>query len=421
MPVKTRIPLLKDHHSHPSVYAAMNTCVDLRGVADRDEAERRIRQSGDEIVFVLGWNDSLFDFDAPFLDRLPPVFVCNTSLHAYRANRAARRRLAESHPEVIGGIDDTDWVERNLQAIFKLIVAVRGCSAEILTAFYRRLAEQGVGYAEEMLLPNRAVVDAFDEAGLTERTAFWADPDVYFGLDEAMRRRIHGIKLFSDGAVGARTAAMSQPYPTGEEGILLRGDDELYRLLGELSSTGKPVAIHAIGDRAADHVLTALERVRGDGAGFPAIRIEHAQYITLKDARRAKALGVVLCMQPNFSPETIGYRDRLSEAQCRSNNPFRMLIDEVGFVPGDDLILGSDGMPHGAAVALETSLFPPLDAQRLTLEEFVAGYCLGDESDGSIEIEIDEGRRSVAIQEIATRSNLKKHASVWRQEDYRGP
>ena len=79
-----------------------------------------------------------------------------------------------------------------------------------------------------------------------------------------------------------------------------------------------------------------------------------------------------------------------------------MLIDEVGFVLGEDLILGSDGMPHGAATALQTSLFPPVPGQRLTLDEFVAGYCLpwGDLSHGSIDVMIDEERRSVEVGDV---------------------
>ena len=67
-----------------------------------------------------------------------------------------------------------------------------------------------------------------------------------------------------------------------------------------------------------------------------------------------------------------------------------MLIDKAGFVPGEDLILGSDGMPQGAEAALQTALFPPFPQQRLTLDEFTAGYCMRDKSYGQIHLEIDE-------------------------------
>jgi hypothetical protein len=67
-----------------------------------------------------------------------------------------------------------------------------------------------------------------------------------------------------------------------------------------------------------------------------------------------------------------------------------MVIDKAGFVPGEDLILGSDGMPHGAEAALHAALFPPFPQQKLTLEEFIAAYCMPDKSYGEINLEIDE-------------------------------
>ena len=79
-----------------------------------------------------------------------------------------------------------------------------------------------------------------------------------------------------------------------------------------------------------------------------------------------------------------------------------MLIDEVGFVPGEDLVFGSDGMPHGAEYALQMALFPPMPSQKLALDEFVAGYAHTDLTAGWIEVEIDEPSRAVKITDIST-------------------
>jgi len=404
MATRARLPLLEDHHTHPSIYGAMRTCPDLRQIGDKTQALALMRQPNEAFVFALGWNDSLFAFDDEDLADLPAVFIVNTSLHRFRLNDAARERLAETHPEVVANIDDQDWVERHLQTILKLIVELKGCDATCLAAFYDDLLAQGVWYAEEMLLPDRASVEAVEATGLGERTLLWADPETYRSLDAAVRDQVHGIKLFTDGALGARTAAMVEPLLSGECGILLRTDMELRATLGRLESVGKPLAIHAVGDRALDQILTALEDVGHDGVAFPGIRLEHCQFTTSENARRVKALGAVLSMQPNFSIETYDYSDRLPAAYCALNNPFRRLIDEDGFVPGDDLILGSDGMPHGAQFALEMALFPPLDSQRLTLEEFVAAYCMPDLSTGSLEVLIDDDRRSVTLQVVPAAS-----------------
>ncbi len=94
-------------------------------------------------------------------------------------------------------------------------------------------------------------------------------------------------------------------------------------------------------------------------------------------------------MQPNFSTDSVDYRDRLDDQYCRANNPFRMLIDEIGFEPGRDLIFGSDGMPHGIEFALQQSLFPALESQVLTVEEFRLGYCFKSDEPGYVEVEMD--------------------------------
>lgn len=398
---RERIPLLKDHHNHPSVYGAMRTCVDLANVDDKTTALDLISSRGEEIVFALGWNDSLFGFEDSDLEALPPVFIVNTSLHGFRVNDAGRERLRRTHPGIVERFDDQAWIERNLHRLFKLIVEVRGCDASCLTAFYDDLLARGVWYAQDMLLPGLLSIDAVEQAGFTERTLLWADPDTYRSLDPEARDKVHGIKLFMDGALGAYTAAMNEPLQTGQRGILLRSDEELHETLEGISDYGKPLAIHVLGDRAADQILAALEALAAAGTTFPGIRLEHCQFITPEHARRIKRLGAVLSMQPNFSIESLSYADRLTPEQCGRNNPFRRLIDEDGFVPGEDLVLGSDGMPHGAQFALQMSLFPPLSSQVLTLEEFVAGYCMPESGPGSLELEIDDDRRAVRILSVS--------------------
>jgi predicted amidohydrolase YtcJ len=392
-----RIPLLNDHHSHPSAYAAMNACLDLRGVTDKERALELIRHRHDDLVFVLGWSNSLYSFDSDDLDSLPPVFISNESLHGFVMNDDAGRRLRRDYPDIVANIADQDWIERHLDRILRMIVGVRGCRPDDIRVFFDRLLELGVWSAEEMLLFGAEEIDTFVELGYLDRTVFWANPEVYETLDDETREHVHSIKLFTDGAFASRSAAMAEPFLSGDPGILLRSDEDLRTTLTALREIGKPVAIHAIGDRAIEQVVSTVEELQRDLGEHPPVRIEHASLITPDQARRAKALGMTLSMQPNFNIESVSYSDRLSERDRARIYPYRMLIDDAGFVPGEDLILGSDGMPHGAEYALQQSLFPPHDAQRLTLDELVAGYCLPDESRGHIEIEIDDAARQVRV------------------------
>ena len=250
-----------------------------------------------------------------------------------------------------------------------------------------------------MLLVSDEEIRLFDEAGLGDRTRFWSAPETFDAASPANRARIHGIKLFTDGAIGATTAALHDRYLTADhKGILLYGDDELQRLIAKYAAD-KPIAIHAIGNAAIDQVVTAVEAVARGGGLRHDIRMEHAQFISESTARRAKALGMHLCMQPNFSEDSIAYADRLPAGYPARNIPFRMLIDRIGYVPGEDLYFGSDGMPHGIHEALRQSLFPDggYEGQLLTLDEFVAGYCLPDFTAGAVAVEIDEVQRHVSV------------------------
>jgi len=102
-------------------------------------------------------------------------------------------------------------------------------------------------------------------------------------------------------------------------------------------------------------------------------------------------------MQPNFISDSVDYSDRLPQSFLAENNPFRMLIDELDFVPGKDLIFGSDGMPHGIAYPAQWSLFPPFSAQRLDLDELIAGYGPAQGTTGSVRLAVDEDTKKVSI------------------------
>jgi predicted amidohydrolase YtcJ len=190
---------------------------------------------------------------------------------------------------------------------------------------------------------------------------------------------------------------MAGTFLGGEAGLLIYSGPELERELVELQALDKPIAIHAIGGRAVAQVLTALERLADRKLAFPWVRMEHVQFITLAEAQRAKALGVILSMQPNFNSDSEDYADRLGAGDLVANNPFRMLLDQAGFRCGEDLILGSDGMPHGVEYALQWSLFPAFPGQRLTVAELTAGYGLPPEGQGHATLSVDPEQRKVRL------------------------
>jgi hypothetical protein len=110
------------------------------------------------------------------------------------------------------------------------------------------------------------------------------------------------IKIFVDGALGSRGAAMIEPYSDApdEKGLVVTPEDEVYRLSKRALQCGLQVAIHAIGDRANRITLNAFQRALEDNPDVKdhRFRLEHAQVVALEDIPKFAPLGVVLSMQP---------------------------------------------------------------------------------------------------------------------------
>ena len=394
---KFQLPLLIDHHLHPYMYAALKDCIDLRFVEEKEEALSILKKGKkDEINVGIGWNNSLYSFTDQEMDPLPPSFILNASLHSYMMNKPAMELLKDENKDIVDHLGDSEWAEKNFSVVAKFAESLNPCTIDKLKDYYNDLLNSGIWYAEEMLLISEVEIDLLKQAGLIDRARFWADISTYKTLSKNTQKYIHGIKIFTDGAFGSKTANIKTPFLTGEEGIQVFSDDELRQKIVEVAELGKAVAIHAIGDGAIEQVITVLGTLIEEISSIPEIRMEHCQLITKSNAEIAKGLGITLSMQPNFNVDSLYYTDRLPQHYILENNPFRMLINEVGFTPGKDMIFGSDGMPYGVDDSLKCSLFPPYPSQKLTLDEYIAGYCMPDMEHGYIDIEVDEEKRLIS-------------------------
>jgi predicted amidohydrolase YtcJ len=393
---KIRMPLLKDHHNHLTIYGLLHRCLNLQTVKEKTGAITKMQTLDKETVsVVLGWNSGYFKFTDEDLGCLPPVIIVNISLHNFTMNPGAEERLRETYPEIVANYKNPGWYEDHFPRMMLFLAGLVEPREDVFKCFFDFLYQRGIYYLEDMILSSEASYRIINSSPFKGRTAFWADLATFKTLSAAAQKDIKGIKLFTDGAIGAGTAALDHPYRDGREGYLLHSDDVFYRIVQEAASYKKAISVHAIGNMASARVVRTLKELKHHGSEFPLIRMEHCQFIDEKTAHEAKELGVVLSMQPNFSSDSIDYKDRLFPQYLKNNNPFRMLIDRAGFVPGEDLILGSDGMPHGVEAALKFSLFPRYPQQELTLEEFIAGYCMPDQTHGYIDVELDRESREV--------------------------
>jgi len=368
------LALVHDHHSHPSLYASFEGLPSLSGLSKPEAVALLGGLPRDRLSVVVGWRTDRFGLGREDLLSLPPVLVINASLHGFAASGDAWRFLAEAWPELAEASGTPAWSERHLPELFGFYESLAGRDPAKLGAFMARMEAMGIGSLDDMTVSCDESFDLIASSPYAGRIRGWASLAAYRRLSPASRARCEGIKIFLDGSLGARSAALDAPFSDGESGSLLYGDGELEGILAEIASYGERLSAHAIGHLAVEQALGRLESLRGDGVELSSPRLEHVQFINLGQARRCKDLGIVLSMQPNFNYDSIDYSDRLSPRHRGENDPFRMLVDEAGFVPGEDLVFGSDGMPHGPAAALTQSLFPAFESQRLSAEELEAGY-----------------------------------------------
>lgn len=131
--------------------------------------------------------------------------------------------------------------------------------------------------------------------------------------------RVRGIKLYMDGALGSRGAALLEPYSDAEGlGLQLTPRDQGLALMKKAKAVGAQVAMHAIGDRGNRMTLDWFEEALA-GDTKARWRIEHAQIVADTDLPRFAKLGVIASMQPShaigdlyFAPARLG-KDRLHE------------------------------------------------------------------------------------------------------------
>ena len=156
---------------------------------------------------------------------------------------------------------------------------------------YRRLAE-----ADRLPIRVYAMIDGEVQLPALERElARWK------GRGEAGRLTVRAVKLYADGALGSRGAALLEDYADdpGNRGLLLSPPEVLRASVKAVVAAGFQPAVHAIGDRAVAEVLSAFEATGDPRRLRP--RIEHLQIIRPRDVARLAASGAVASMQPTHA------------------------------------------------------------------------------------------------------------------------
>ena len=365
-----------DAHSHLEGLGAFLEQVDLTGADSYDEVIRRVAAAAAKTPkgsWVRGrgwdqnrWPDKSFPKHQPLSAAVPdhPVWLERVDGHASLLNAAAMRAvgLAASDTDPSGGriLRDeggapTGVLVDNATSVYDARVPPPSAAdhERYLGAGGRAAASLGLTTVTDMGIGSGA---AAAYRALQQRhelpirvAAFWsgADEQLPAWLAQGAWRSddafltLRGVKLYADGALGSRGAALVEPYSDdrGNMGLVVTPGDELLRVARLARERGFQVAVHAIGDRGNLIALDALDAALG-GEPHPELRwrIEHVQIVRRQDLERMAKLGVIASMQPTHATSDMPWvPDRLSQSRLDRAYPWRTALNA-----GARLALGSD-------------------------------------------------------------------------------
>jgi predicted amidohydrolase YtcJ len=151
---------------------------------------------------------------------------------------------------------------------------------------------------------------------------------------------VRALKMYADGALGSRGAALIQPYSDdpGNRGLTLTSSAELDEAAAQCLDKGFQLCVHAIGDRANNVVLNVYEKALSRSpakAAAARFRVEHAQILDQGDIPRFHRLNVLPMMQPTHCTSDMPWvEQRLGAQRLAGAYAWRSLLDQGSIIPG---------------------------------------------------------------------------------------
>jgi len=360
---RTVLPGFVESHCHPSM-AGLRLCfeVDVRNAAAMDEVIDLIRQKAETLpkgtwVKGFGYNDQRLEehrhptrWDLDKATTTHPVFLGRTDGHLAVTNSLglSMAEISKDTADPDGGRFDRDPKSGEPTGVLRetaqgrvkslmppytigeikegLVAACRRLAAWGITSFHdaavdhdamiayqELLAEKKLPLRVAMMIPGKPMLEL--PGYLAELKALGIKAG--FGND---RLRFYGTKFMCDGSMSGWTAALYEPYANepDEYGITVSSEEELTNGIVEAHKAGLRPVTHAIGDRAIDIVLDAVEKaLRERPDPDHRMSIEHCSLPTFEAIDRMKRLGVL----PSSS---VGFIYELGPAHLLGIGPERL-------------------------------------------------------------------------------------------------
>ena len=413
----TILPGLTDAHGHLYGLGLSLDVVNLTGTKSLDEVIARVKERAattpkGQWIVGRGWDQNdwpvkEFPTAAALDAALPdhPVFLRRVDGHAAVTNSAGLRMagvtaaskdpdggrvIRDANGSPTGTFVDAamDLIEDHMpaptpeQRKARVLAAANAIAANGLTEMHDAGIDGAtIAAVKELIDEKRFPIRVYGMLGDNDallRTWFASGPLVDYGG----RLTVRAVKLYADGALGSRGAALLEPYSDdpGNSGLMLAKPEHLEDVAKRGRAAGFQINTHAIGDRGVRNVIDAYAN-----AGVVAsdrFRVEHLQVIAPADVPRLVERGIIASMQPTHATSDMYWAEaRLGPERVQGAYAWRTVLDA-----GGRLALGSDFPVEDvnpffgifAAVTRQDQQQWPAGgwspSQRLTLAEALRGF-----------------------------------------------
>jgi predicted amidohydrolase YtcJ len=418
---RTLLPGLIDAHGHVIDLGFTALTVDLSDTTSLDQAKAKIAayaaaHADREWILGSGWNEVKWQLgrfptaaDLAGLAGDRPIWLVRADTHAGLANTAAMtaagitastKTPAGGRIEMVAGKPSGVFVDAAKSLITKAIPAPTAKDRDLA---FSKAQDILLGFGITGVADMGTSVDdwnAFRRAGDSGRLAvriyayaLGIEPTQTIAAGEPTpwlygdHLRMGGVKLFADGALGSRGACLKKPYADrpNESGLCFMDDAKMKNLMSRAAMDGFQVAVHAIGDRANDEVLSSIEDLAPTYKGDRRWRIEHAQIVDPVDLPRFGKNGIVASMQPvHQTSDRLMAEARLGAARLPGAYAWKsMLTNGAHLAFGSDAPVESSNPFPGiaAAISREDADGQPFGGWQpqeiITREQALAAYTTG--------------------------------------------
>ncbi len=361
---KTVVPGLIDAHCHFYGLGMTQQVVNLRGTTSYHEILQKVqdfqKERPSEFILGRGWDQNDWEEKAfPTKDALDelfpdiPVALERVDGHAYLVNQKAldmagiTKKTKVSGGEVILGAngEPTGILVDRPMAMVDAVIPKPSLATKIqaLKDAEARCFDYGLTTVNDAGL-NRSVIELIDSlqqaGGLKIRVYAMVSNNEenleYYlnkGIVETDRLNVRSVKVYGDGALGSRGAALKTPYSDqpGHFGAMITPTDEMEALAERIAASDYQMNTHAIGDSANIVVLRAYDKAL-KGKPDRRWKVEHAQVISDNDFDYFEK-GIIPSVQPTHCTSDMYWAGlRLGQQRLQGAYAFKTLLDKAGMV-----------------------------------------------------------------------------------------